>query len=189
MRELSEIRKDIDRIDEEIRELLMQRLDCSEEVVQAKICDQNYVIYRGDREKSMLERLGSKVPEKRREGYLAVVRKVTETSRMYQYGFLFEQVPELFEELTGEIDLKTPTDLVTVYLERADVPNSMSAILSMIGDYGFDMEQMRLDGYSGDHRAAKFELTIRGDITLERMQKLLLQLAMESENFRILSCR
>ncbi len=186
MRDLPEIRVDIDRIDTEIKNILMERLDCSNEVVQSKIRDQNYVINRPDREAAMLERLGKDIPDDRRSGYLAVVRKITETSRMYQYGILFEQVPELFEALTKDIDLTVPTEVVSVRLRRRNIPNSMSEILSMIGDYGFDMKEMQLLSYSEDNAYVYFRLTIQGDILETRMQKLLLQLSMESEEFSIM---
>lgn len=186
MRDLSEIRVDIDRIDTEIKNKLMERLDCSHEVVLSKIRDKNYVINRPDREAAMLERLGKDIPEDRKNGYLAVVRKITETSRMYQYGILFDQVPELFEALTKDIDLTVPTEVVSVRLLRRNIPNSMSEILSMIGDYGFDMEEMQLLSYSEDHAYVYFRLTIQGDIRETRMQKLLLQLSMESEEFTIM---
>ena len=65
MRPLEEIRKDIDAIDQQIRDLLMKRLDCSEQVVASKIEAKNYVIYRADRENMMLENLAHGVPEKR----------------------------------------------------------------------------------------------------------------------------
>ena len=185
MRSLDEIRVEIDSIDEQIQQILMKRLDCSTEVVQAKIRDKNYVINRPDRESAMLERLGKDIPKERRSGYLAVVRKITETSRMYQYGILFEQVPELFAAISAGIDLTVETNTITVQMKRPNLPNSMSAILSMIGDYGFDMERMQLLGYSENRSMASFELTIRGDISQIHMQKLLLQLSMESEEFKI----
>ncbi len=185
MRSLDEIRVEIDGIDEQIQKILMHRLDCSEEVVQAKIRDRNYVINRPDRESAMLERLGRTIPEDRKSGYLAVVRKITETSRMYQYGILFEQVPELFKKLSVGLDLTCSSDTVTVLLKRPNIPNAMSAVLSMIGDYGFDMERLQLLGYSEDHSMASFELTIRGDISQVSLQKLLLQLSMETDDFSI----
>ncbi len=189
MRSLDEIRVEIDSIDQQIQQILMHRLDCSEEVVQAKIRDRNYVINRPDRESAMLEHLGQDIPADRRDGYLAVVRKITETSRMYQYGILFEQVPELFEKLSEGLDLSVSTEFITVNLKRPNIPNAMSAILSMIGDYGFDMERLQLLGYSDDHAIASFELIIRGDISKVQMQKLLLQLSMETEEFQIVEAK
>ncbi len=186
MRSLDEIRTEIDSIDRQIQQILLHRLDCSQEVVLSKIQDQNYTINRPERESAMLKQLGKDVPEDKRDGYLAVVRKITETSRMYQYGILFEQVPELTDSLFRDIDRTVPTSSVTVRMNRPNIPNAMSAILSMIGDYGFDMEKLQLLGYSEDRSTASFELTIQGDISRVPMQKLLLQLSMETEEFKIL---
>lgn len=185
MRSLDEIRIEIDQIDSEIQKILMRRLDCSTEVIEAKIRDNNYIINRPDREMAMLQRLGKDIDKDRKSGYLAVVRKITETSRMYQYGILFDRVPELFTELSKDIDTTVSSDMITVQLKRPNIPNAMSAILAMIGDYGFDMEKLQLLGYSEDRSMAAFELTIRGDISVTHMQKLLLQLSMESEDFVI----
>ncbi|MDO4617588.1 MAG: chorismate mutase [Lachnospiraceae bacterium] len=187
MRSLDEIRVDIDAIDQKIQESLMQRLNCSEEVVHAKIRDRNFVINRPERESAILEQLGKDVPDDRRDCYLAIVRKITETSRMYQYGILFEQVPELFQDIAKGVDCSESSETVTVQLKRPNIPNAMSAILSMIGDYGFDMERLQLLGYSEDHTAASFELMIHGDISRTHMQKLLLQLSMETDDFHIMA--
>ncbi len=185
MRELAEIREDIDRIDQKIRELIMERLNCSTEVVASKIRDKNYVIYRADREESMLENLGADVPIDRRAEYLSVVRKVTETSRMYQYSILYEKVPELFEKLIEGLKIPEKIKSVKLVLTRPNIPNAMSSILSMIGDYGFNMDQMKLLEYAKDNRAVTFELVILGDIHDVHFQKLMLQLSMESASFHI----
>ena len=120
MRELAEIREDIDRIDQKIRELIMERLNCSTEVVASKIRDKNYVIYRADREESMLENLGADVPIDRRAGYLSVVRKVTETSRMYQYSILYEKVPELFEKLIEGLNIPEKNEIGKVDAHKTE---------------------------------------------------------------------
>ena len=86
--ELTEIRNKIDALDEEIKALLLQRLACSKEVAEAKAEKGETEIYRADREEAILERLGNEVPEAVRREYLAIVRKIMETSRMYQYGLL-----------------------------------------------------------------------------------------------------
>ena len=188
MRPLEEIRKDIDAIDQQIRDLLMKRLDCSEQVIAAKIEAKNYAIYRADREIMMLENLAQGVPEKRKAGYLSVVRKVTETSRMYQYGILYEQAPELYANLVSGLTIPEHTDSITVQLTRRDVPNSMSAILSMIGDYGYNMDQLRIVGYSDDKSHVIFELKILGDLAYDNMKKMVLQLSMESKDFSVVGC-
>ncbi len=191
---LEEIREQIDRIDPEIRELIMKRLDCSREVALAKQASGDITIYRADREEALLSRLGEGVPEDRKAAYLAVVRKIMETSRMYQYGILFDRMEGLFDPLLEGVHLQPEGTHVKVRLSRPDRPGAMSSILSMIGDHGFNMEAMqqiysadagRLDT-SCDRGMVCFELTIRGNLGDRSMQKLMFQLSMESEGFQIL---
>lgn len=184
---LNEAREQIDVADEQIRPLLMQRMDSSEEVARAKFRAGEREIYRADREEEILHRLGSQVPEERRAEYLAVVRKIMETSRMYQYGLFYDWDPSVFDELVKEIDLPPHSRRVVVRLTRPDVPNAMSSILSMVGDYGYNMERMELIREDKENASVTFELAILGDLASPHMRKLMYQLSMESADFRILS--
>lgn len=183
---LTEVRREIDEIDPEIRELLMRRLDCSRKVAHAKLQSGDITIYKADREKEILKRLGAEVPDDRRDGYLAVVRKIMETSRMYQYGILYDSLEGLFEKISGGIEIPERADRVKLLLTRPNRPNAMSSILSMIGDYGYNMEQMLLIEDDSEKGTVTFELTVLGDLNAEHMKKLMFQLSMESEEFRIL---
>ena len=98
---LEEVRSCIDRIDSQVKDLLMERLDCSVQVVRAKQQQGSTQIFRPDREVQVLQRLGQGVPQDRLAPYLGVVRKVMETSRVYQYGILLEDDPELFSQVAG----------------------------------------------------------------------------------------
>lgn len=191
---LEEIRTEIDALDQKLKVLLMQRLDCSRRVAEIKAAAGDVVVYRAEREEEILHRLSEDVPEERRAEYLAVVRKIMETSRMYQYGLLCDWGIRHAEELPGIGALCTPksdrgSGRVRIQLTRPNRPNAMSAILSMIGDYGFDMESMELLRYGEGQRTVSFALTILGDIEDNRIQKLLVQLSGESDEFKILeSC-
>ena len=96
---LEDVRKEIDALDPQIKTLILRRMDCSLEVAKAKQAAGETTIYRRDREKAILDRLGADVPADRLPEYLAVVRKIMETSRMFQYGLLFDWNPDLFKEL------------------------------------------------------------------------------------------
>ncbi len=186
---LQECRNRIDAIDPKIRELLMERLDCAYHVAEAKAALGSSDIYRADREEEILHRLGEGIPEDRRAGYLAVVRKIMETSRMYQYGLLYDWKEDAFGPLSEGIEIRPGGTRVRLTLTRPDRPNAMSSILSMVGDYGYNMEKMELIGYTEDHTAVTFELTILGDLSETHMKKLMFQLSRESRNFRILENR
>ena len=182
---LSEVRNEIDRIDSEIKELLMKRMDCSYHVAEAKQAEGSTEIYRADRENAILENLGTDVAPEKKAEYLAVVRKVMETSRMYQYGLLYDWNEALFDSIVGSILAKGKSKKVRVYLTRYNQPNAMSSILSMIGDYGYNMEHMRLFKENKEENEVSFELIILGDVSETHMRKLLFQLSKESKDFSI----
>ena len=182
---LEEVRCQIDSIDAEIRELIMKRLDCSRNVAMAKQASGNLVIYREDREAEILERLGQVVPEDRKAEYLAVVKKIMETSRMYQYGLLYDWNDGLFSERFREIDISTEASHIRFTLTRPNQPNSMAQILSMIGDYGCNTEFMELIGEDREKSTVTFTLTILGNLNEEHIKKLMYQLSMESRDFTI----
>ena len=182
---LEEIRCQIDSIDSKIRELIMKRLDCSRNVAMAKQASGNLVIYRADREAEILERLGQGVPEDRKAEYLAVVKKIMETSRMYQYGLLYDWNDGLFSERFGNIDIPTEASHIRFYFTRPNQPNSIAQILSMIGDYGYNTELIELVGEDKENGTVTFALTILGNLNEEHMKKLMYQLSMESRDFTI----
>ena len=71
---LEDVRKEIDALDPQIKTLILRRMDCSLEVAKAKQAAGETTIYRRDREKAILDRLGADVPADRLPEYLAVVR-------------------------------------------------------------------------------------------------------------------
>lgn len=183
--DMTEIRNDIDAIDEQMRELVMRRMDCSRRIAEAKQEAGSTDIYRADREQAILDKLGAGVPDERRAPYLALVRKVTETSRMYQYGLIYAWNEGLFDTLAGSELACGPSERVTVRFTRPNAPNGLSAILCMVGDYGFDVERLELIG--SDEAEATFEMTVCGDVMQDRLRCLLFQLSKESGGFRIVS--
>ena len=185
---LPEIRILIDKLDPEIRSLLMKRMDYSAMAADAKLAAGETTVYRPDREEALLERLGRDVPEDRLPEYLSVARKILEASRMYQYGLIYDRLKDPLGPLLKGINIPADCFIVTIEFSRPDRPNSISSILGMIGDYGFDMDQLvRTNGISQADMVS-FRLQIRGDLHETRMKKLMFQLSGECEDFRILSC-
>lgn len=183
--DLNEIRKTIDGIDNQIKGLLMQRMDCSVQVAQSKREAGSTDIYRADREIAMLERLSADVPEDRKRQYVSSVRKIIETSRMYQYDLLYKWDSEVFKLVDGWELCDKPGSSVTVRLSRANRPNAMSSILSMVGDHGFNMSRMELVEETPE--LVTFDLVILGDVSTDLMRVLVFQLSKECESFRVLS--
>lgn len=189
MADLNDVRAEIDEIDLQIRELLKKRLGLSHQVAAAKAESGDTTIYRADREVSILENLGADVSDDIKAEYLSVVRKIMETSRMYQYGLIYDWDEGVFASVKGHELADHPGKRLIVRLTREDKPNAMSAILSMIGDYGYNMERMELIEESAASKLVTFELTIAGDLSQTNMKKLVFQLSKEAVDFIILENR
>ena len=88
-RELSEVRVDIDRVDAGIRELFKERMALADEVARIKAQTAD-VIYKPDREAAIISRLTADVDPSILKEYTAVIRRIMEISRKYQYGRTLE---------------------------------------------------------------------------------------------------
>ena len=81
--ELNDIRKEIDNIDEKIKELFGERLDLSAQVAQIK-AKNNDDIYNPEREAEILEWACRDIPDDRKEYYRDFFQKIMSISRDYQ---------------------------------------------------------------------------------------------------------
>ena len=111
-----------------------------------------------------------------------------EASRMYQYGLMYDMLDDAFAPLAENLSIEENSSHVHERLSRTNRPNAMSSILSMIGDYGFNMERMELVGEDQEANTVTFELWILGDLNETHMKKLIFQLSKESDGFVILEC-
>ena len=112
-----------------------------------------------------------------------MVKKIMEVARKYEYGLIYDWNPDVITELVKDAQ-ESQNGYVKVRLVRPNQVNSMAAILSMIGDYGFQMKQITLLEETED--SVEFELVICGDINKEEMKKLIYQLSKESKDFKVL---
>lgn len=179
---LEEIRKEIDKIDPQIKALFLQRMEVAKHVAEVKYTSGDE-IYKADREAEIISRLTTDVAPKLKMEYTAFIRKIMEVARKYEYGLIYDWNPEVVTELIEDVH-ESQKGYVKVRITRPNQVNSMSAILSMIGDYGFHMKQITLLEESAEE--VQFELTICGDIEKEEMKKLIYQLSKESKEFKVL---
>lgn len=183
---LNEVRAKIDEIDPQLKSLIMKRLDCSYEVAKVKAGAGETNIYRADREKAIIEKLSQDVPEERLLVYLSVVKKIIETSRMYQYGLLYDWMDDLFSPLAQGLDIKPGANHILLRLTKENHPGSMASIFGVIGDYGVDVDQINLITRDDSQKTVTFELVILGNLNDKHIRILLFQLSRESNDFKIL---
>ncbi len=87
--ELSEVRKNIDRVDSEIRRLFIERMSLAEQVAQVK-AETEDEIYKPDREAAIIRKHSEGMDPRLMREYQALVKRIMEVSRKYQYGRTLE---------------------------------------------------------------------------------------------------
>lgn len=181
---LEEARGRIDNLDLEIRDLLMRRMDMSRAVAEYKKRSGDTAVYRPEREKKILSSLGEGVPEDRRNAYLAVVRKILQGSRGYQYSLLYDWDPGAAEELFRDIRIPEKCAGVRLRVKCPNSPGALAAVLSVAGDAGCGLAGIVPLG--GDGEYAGFELKVLCDMNRTEIKKLMYQLSVENRDFKIL---
>lgn len=88
---LSDIRVNIDRVDQEIRKLFLERMGLSEQVVTVKAQNADK-IFKPDREREIIKNNSEGLPEIYVREYQAMIKRIMEVSRKYQYGRMLELV-------------------------------------------------------------------------------------------------
>lgn len=86
---LEEVRKNIDRVDGEIRRLFIERMGLAEQVARIK-AETEDAIYKPEREAVILEKQSQGMDPHLVKEYKALVKRVMEVSRKYQYGRTLE---------------------------------------------------------------------------------------------------
>lgn len=91
---LNEVRKNIDKVDKEIKKLFLERIMLSKTVAEVKAVNGDE-IYKPDREKEVIKKLTEDVDEDVLKEYTAFVKNTMSVSRQYQYGKMLE-IKDLF---------------------------------------------------------------------------------------------
>ncbi len=87
--ELSEVRVNIDRVDREIRALFIERMKLADQVARIK-AETADVIYKPDREQSIIQKQTEGIDPSLLREYTALIKRIMEVSRKYQYGRTME---------------------------------------------------------------------------------------------------
>jgi chorismate mutase/prephenate dehydratase len=87
--DLAEVRKDIDRVDKEIKKLFKERMVLADNVARIK-AETEDDIYKPDREEIIISNLTGDVDDNIKMEYTALIKRIMEISRKYQYGRTLE---------------------------------------------------------------------------------------------------
>ncbi len=137
---LNEVRQEINKIDDGMKKLFDDRMNCSNQVASVKIAEGDKV-FKPLREKEIVERFSND-----RE-YIAFIKKVMQISRKRQYGIILDAFSEAscWESInedkchiskTGELELKLKAD------KTSTKGLNVNDILSVISDSALEIKKL-----------------------------------------------
>ncbi len=86
---LEEVRRNIDKVDKEIKALFKERMMLADNVARVK-AETEDAIYKPDREETIISKLTGDVDDNIKMEYTALIKRIMEISRKYQYGRTLE---------------------------------------------------------------------------------------------------
>lgn len=140
---LEEVRKNIDKVDNEIKEQFLERIALSKNVAEVK-AETGDAIFKPEREIEVIKKLTEGIAEDTLKEYTAFLKKIMSVSRQYQYGKMLE-MKDLFhiDFYNGKRKYEKPVVIETKYkkdLENAKtvkIPDAaVAAIKQKICDCG-----------------------------------------------------
>lgn len=140
---LSEVRKEINSIDDSMKKLFNQRMECSNQVAAVKLAESDKV-FKPLREKEICERFADD------EEYLVFIKKVMQISRKRQYGIFCERkvpnrVSDKLEEAKSLIVDKGLLELNLRGDENAEKGLDVKDIISIIADTSLSINSLNVD--------------------------------------------
>ncbi|MDO4475912.1 MAG: chorismate mutase [Lachnospiraceae bacterium] len=178
---LEDTRRQIDRIDGEMKELFAERMRMSLQVAKVK-ADTKDQVYKPVREQDMLNTCGEGLSQEVAAPYRALLRKIVAISREYQYSKLLswqaqpEEVSALLQEWTSRPEL--PMLEFSVPAE-----NTLGAVLSVLDDLGIGLKSLML---MNPAESGRYRLTLAEDTAKdEKAAAALFQLWSETEAFAL----
>ncbi len=177
---LEEIRKDIDKTDNEIKRLFTDRMRLSEEVVKVK-AKNGGDIYKPEREAELIERLSKDVSDDIKDEYVSFIKHILVLSRKYQYGRITELSDTGMTEARSLAESILPGhDRIRIMLGSKEKKADPLKVLSVIAVYG-----EKVSSVSYDEKKGTLEIELTADILRRDTMILLFHLSKENDGFRI----
>lgn len=167
---LEDIRENIDKIDDDMKELFKKRMIYSENVVSIK-AENGDVIYKPEREKDMIDRQISSMDNNILAEYIPFLKTVVSVSRQYQYKRLVE-----LGKVSAGVDIgKVDNGRVHLMLQTEDI----AGVLSIISNYGIKV--LKINSSDGNDEDNIFYIDIATDGCQKDVQALIYQLGCETD--------
>lgn len=143
--DLNKVRKDINEIDDKMKALYGQRLECSTRVAAVKM-NTGDVVFKPDREKEMCDRLADD------PGYLCFIRNIIQISRKHQYQMFidYDKCDKAFLDTINDSDKKVFDEGGTLSLKLKADSGSVKGlcvkdILAIVANSSLELEELEAD--------------------------------------------
>ncbi|MBR6402548.1 MAG: chorismate mutase [Eubacterium sp.] len=180
---LEDLRKDIDDIDKDIKELFVKRMQVVEQIAEYK-AENGEEIYRPDREAELLDRCSDGLAPSIKEEYISLVRKLVTLSREHQYKELFKKGYLKDVSVSG---YQSKHNRLAISFNCDDKCGSLTYVLSIISDFGVNIKNLNLTNITENGLIAyRVELLMDMGVDSEKEKALITQLMKETDDFKIL---
>lgn len=182
---LDEIRVEIDRIDQEIKPLVLERMEYSKLVAEAKK-DTGADVYVAERESQIIEKRTNDMEGERKEEYAAILKYLMSVSRRYQYGIMEEMQENVCKTLLEEAGLDASVRHLGVVLLFVceKYHSNLHLYIDMIQLNQIPIRELHVEE-AGEQLLC--EVTLEGNLNEQNMRRLICQLGKEATEFEIKS--
>lgn len=172
--DLEEIRQEINRIDEQLKELFLKRMELSRHVIENKKRTKG-AVYVPEREQEILAARTNGVSDEYRQECKTFFQQMMEISRAYQYSKLTDDSEKrnIFLGIKGEI-------LFTFTCTKGE--QQLRACMTAVLSSGLLAEKILAEKTESGYCCS---LRISGDFSSKRARAAILQIAEETEDVRI----
>jgi len=147
--DLSEVRKQIDIVDAQIKDLFLQRMALADQVAQVKATTGDH-IFKADREIAIIETQSADLPLSIKREYIALIKKIMNVSREYQYGKTLELRNCL--DITWQTEPMIPSTIALIgdEAEICPIPSGATAVSTLsFSEAGSMVSQNKVDAGMG----------------------------------------
>lgn len=174
--ELNEIRQEIDKIDTQMKELFLSRMELSARVIATKK-KTGGAVYVPEREAEIIKRRSEGIQEDKLLEYQMFIKQVMGISRTYQYSKIIGNAVELSKLPTNEWEIVLE---ITESKEKSNLVTALDA-LALAGISLVTMSQM--EETSG---GKVYQLVLAGDFSKELARGAILQICREMKKVDII---
>ena len=186
---LGEIRKEIDEVDNGLKELFKKRMEISERIIEDKM-QSGAAIYNPEGEQEILDERSADVDESIKNEYKIFVKKTISLGRKHQYEIKCSADPKAIFEFVEthsfikNLEAMNDANRIKVTFVCDDGAGSLANVLSIISNYGISVNDIESKRVEND--VYKMHIVLKAPIKDNNTLACLYQLIVETDNFKIL---